>query len=89
MSEYNQLSYVLMWDVTDHSTIESQVDAYRQAMAWPGFPVNPISPNPINVNLEQISGGVTRANNPPLGGGRTRRGGPPKYVSLSNYNNIP
>ena len=60
-----------------------------EARDWPGFPVDPINPNPIHVDFDKMNLKKIRADIPPLGGRRTRRGGPPKYVSLSNYNNIP
>lgn len=89
MSNSNALSYVLLWDISDHSTTEIKVNALHQAESWPGFPSDPTNPNPIHVNPKNIGFGSEVKPVPPLGGRRTRRGSPPKYVSLSNYNNLP
>lgn len=83
------LTYVLLWDVSDHSTIESKTNAFEEAMQWPGFPQDPISPNPIHVDIEKVGMKMVKSNVPPLGGRKTRRGTPPLYTSLSNYNNLP
>ena len=88
MSNLEKYSYVLLWDVTDHSTIETKLNAFRKATEWSGFPEDPINPDPIHIDLKKIQGEIVKPV-VPLGGRRTKRGGPPGYVSLSNYNNLP
>lgn len=77
--------YVLLQDVSDDSTVMSKVNAYMEAQAWPGYPKNPISPNPIPVNVGRYT--QTIKPTPSLGGRKTVRGR--SYTSLANYNNIP
>ena len=81
----NSLDYVLLWDVSDNSTTASKVDASYTASQWPGPPANPISPNPINVNVGMYMSKVKPV--PSLNGRKTRRG--VGYAGLSNYNNMP
>lgn len=79
------LDYVLLWDVSLHTPIGIKHKAMRMAEHWPGIPSNPISPNPISMNLQNYTPRIIPI--PPLGGRRTRRGR--GYAGLSNYNNIP
>jgi len=79
------LDYVLLWDVSDMTSQDLKVAAAREAQRWPGPPVNPISPNPIPIDMAYYRPPVKPM--PPLGGRDTRRGG--GYVSLTNYNNLP
>jgi len=81
------LNYVLLKDVSDDSSSKTKLNAYNEAMIWPGFPKNLISPNPINVVMENW-GELPVKPVKPLEGRKTQRGNG-RYVSLVNYNNIP
>lgn len=81
-SYYN---YVLLQDVSDDSTTMAKVNAFLSAGEWPGFPKDPISPNPIPVNVGNYTPTVRPV--PALGGRRVQRGR--GYISLANYNNLP
>jgi hypothetical protein len=76
--------YALLWDVSDHTPAIIDIFAY-DAVKWPGPPANPISPNPITVNMKRYLYPIKPV--VPLVGRHTRRGG--GYVSLTNYNNLP
>ena len=78
-------NYQRLWTVEDQTSMQQQMIYQQQAEVWPGFPVNPIEPNPINVQAGNFIG-YTRPV-PPLGGRHTERG--KGYVGLSNYNNLP
>lgn len=78
-------NYRRLWTVEDRTPMELEMVYQRQAEVWPGFPVHPIEPNPIDVTAGEFIG-YTRPE-PPLGGRHTERG--KGYCSLSNYNNLP
>lgn len=79
------LDYVLLWDASDMTKIDVKAAAYDATEIWPETPTNPISPNPILVDMNLYRPPVKPM--APLGGRITRRGG--GYASLSNYNNLP
>ena len=79
----SSLDYVLLWDVSDITSLNIKVTARNKAERWPKLPTNPISPNPVNINFYRPSVKPLSS----LGGRHTRRGG--GYVSLINYNNLP
>ena len=89
MSHGDALSYMLLWDASEHLSSEIMINAFNDATKWPGFPINDINPYPSHVDFEKIGLSLVKPNVPSLGGRKSRRGGPPKYVSLSNYNNLP
>jgi len=79
------LDYVLLWSVSDNDPGWIEPNAIQKAGVWPGFPANPIQPNPIDVDTKKYVQNFPPM--PPLGGRKTKRG--QSYVSLSNYNNLP
>ncbi len=83
--------YVLLWDVVDRTFETTKQDALVDASKWPGYPKDPIKPNPIDITKGiQNYAPFYGQNIPdyPLYGRNSSRtyGG---YASLSNYNVIP
>jgi hypothetical protein len=88
--QYKDFSkYILLWDIKDQTTPDSQLKAFEEAEEWPGFQKNLIDPTPIRFDLRRIGMTPVKPDVPPLGGRKTDRRFPPHYTSLSNYNNIP
>lgn len=79
-------AYLFLWSCEDDTTDSQRLSAMSQGSRWPGFPANPVEPNPIKVHVADYLRPIEPT--PSLGGRKTsrRKGG---YAGLSNYNNIP
>ena len=84
-SVQNPHDYIRLWDVLDWTPPFLEELALKKSMTWPGIPHNPISPNPISININNYRPPVIPISS--LGERKTRRDN--GYVSLSNYNNLP
>ena len=90
MAHGNPLEYKPLWEAEMDVPIWLEIDAREKAEKWPGFPIDPASPHPIEVDVGKYLRSVRAT--PALGGRKTNRGvtvSHSNYVSLSNYNNIP
>ncbi len=84
-------TYVLLWDAIDRTFEITKQNALADASKWPGYPKNPIQPNPIDISIGMQNYAPYYGKNipdAPLYGRDTSRtyGG---YASLSNYNVLP
>jgi len=78
--------YVLLWNAIDRTFEDVKQRSIQDASEWPGFPKDPIRPNPIeNTGGVRLPVVVER----PLGGRKSSRTAGGGYVSLANYNVIP
>ena len=81
----DRTNYVSLWNVSDMTSEDQKLDAALRAQVWPGFPVNPVQPNPIHTEMRLYRPQVRPMRS--FGGRRVgRKNG---YTSLSNYNNMP
>jgi hypothetical protein len=87
-----EFGHILLWDVIDRTFETTKEDALADATSWPGYPKNPIDPNPININYGIQNYAPFHGKNIPdypLFGRKTSRAQNGGYVSLSNYNVLP
>ena len=78
--------YVLLWNAIDRTFEDVKQRSIQDASEWPGFPKDPIRPNPIN-NTEGVR--LPIVVDKPLGGRTSSRTAGGGYASLANYNVLP